>query len=195
MDIKKMIEKLIDEIQKDGKLGAQFEKEPVKVIEGIIGKDLPDDVVEKIIDGVKAKIAMEKVGDALDMLDGALDKEAMTRNVRKTFAENITKNTETRPIDKYDYIVIDTPPVNVVTDAMGVSKSVAGIFLILKYGSTTFDEAEQAMKTISLANMNMLGFIMNDIKNKGNGSTYSKSKYSDYGYGDEPKEKSDKENK
>ncbi|MBQ3139546.1 MAG: polysaccharide biosynthesis tyrosine autokinase [Ruminococcus sp.] len=97
--------------------------------------------------------------------------------------------------DKYDYIIIDTPPVNVVTDAMGVSKSVAGIFLILKYGSTTFDEAEQAMKTISLANMNMLGFIMNDIKNKGNGSTYYKSKYSDYGYGEEPKEKSDKENK
>ena len=74
MDIKKMIENLIEEIQKDGKLGAQFEKEPVKVIENIIGKDLPDDIVEKIIDGVKAKIAMDKVGDALDMLDGALDK-------------------------------------------------------------------------------------------------------------------------
>lgn len=69
-----MIENLIDEIQKDGKLGAQFEKEPVKVIENILGKDLPDDVVEKIIDGVKAKISMEKVGDVLDMLDGALDK-------------------------------------------------------------------------------------------------------------------------
>lgn len=74
MDIKKMIENLIDEIQKDGNLGAQFEKEPVKVVESIIGKDLPDDVVEKIIDGVKAKIGMEKVGGALDMLEGALGK-------------------------------------------------------------------------------------------------------------------------
>ena len=36
MNIKKMIENLIDEIKKDGKLGAQFEKEPVKVIENII---------------------------------------------------------------------------------------------------------------------------------------------------------------
>ena len=42
----------------------------------------------------------------LALIDGALDKEAMTRNVKKTFAENITKNTETRPIDKYDYIVV-----------------------------------------------------------------------------------------
>ena len=74
MNVKEMIENLIDEIQKDGKLGAQFEKEPVKVIEKIIGKDLPDDVVEKIVDGVKAKIGMGKVSGALDMLDGALGK-------------------------------------------------------------------------------------------------------------------------
>ena len=74
MNPKKMIENLLEEIQKDGKLGEQFEKDPVKVIENVIGKDLPDDVVEKIITGVKAKIGMEKVGDALDMLDGALDK-------------------------------------------------------------------------------------------------------------------------
>ncbi len=74
MNIKKIIENLIDEIQKDGKLGAQFEKEPVKVIENVVGKDLPDDVVEKIIDAVNGKIGMEKVGDALDMLDNALGK-------------------------------------------------------------------------------------------------------------------------
>ena len=74
MNPKKMIENLIDEIKKDGKLGEQFEKDPVRVIENIIGKDLPDEIVEKIIDGVNAKISMEKVGNALDMLDGALDK-------------------------------------------------------------------------------------------------------------------------
>ena len=41
----------------------------------------------------------------LALIDGALDKEAMTRNVRKTFAENITKNVEIRPIEKYDYVI------------------------------------------------------------------------------------------
>ena len=82
MNIKKMIENLIDEIQKDGKLGAQFEKEPVKVIENILGKDLPDDIVEKIVAGVKAKISMDKAADALDMLDGALSK-VLTNKGRK----------------------------------------------------------------------------------------------------------------
>lgn len=74
MDVKKMIEKLINEIKKDGKLGTQFKKDPVKVIENIIGKDLPDDVVEKIVDGVKAKISIDKAADALDKIDDALDK-------------------------------------------------------------------------------------------------------------------------
>ena len=74
MDIKKMIQKLIDEIEKDGKLGTQFKNDPVKVIENIIGKDLPDDVVEKIVDGVKAKVNLDKAVDAIDKLDDALDK-------------------------------------------------------------------------------------------------------------------------
>lgn len=79
MDVKNMIENLLEEIQKDGKLGEQFEKEPVKVIEGIIGKDLPDDIVEKIVDGVKAKVGIDKATGALNMLEGALGKVDMDK--------------------------------------------------------------------------------------------------------------------
>lgn len=74
MDVKKMIEKLVDEIQKEGKLGTEFKKNPVKVIEDIIGKDLPDDIVEKIVDGVNAKIHLDKAADAIDKIDDMLDK-------------------------------------------------------------------------------------------------------------------------
>ncbi len=74
MNLKKVVKNLIEEIQKDGKLGEQFEKEPVKVIESVVGKDLPDDVVEKIVVAVKANVNMDKATDAVDMLDDALDK-------------------------------------------------------------------------------------------------------------------------
>ena len=74
MDVKKMIEKLIDEIQKDGKLGTEFKKNPAKVIENIIGKDLPDDVVEKIVDGVNVKVSLDKAMDAIDKIDDMMDK-------------------------------------------------------------------------------------------------------------------------
>jgi hypothetical protein len=48
----------------------QFEKEPVKAIEKIIGIDLPDDVIMKIIDGVKAKLTIDGVSKTADVLKG-----------------------------------------------------------------------------------------------------------------------------
>lgn len=74
MDVKQIIEKLIDEIQKDGKLGTQFKENPAQVIESIIGQDLPNEIVEKIVDGVTAQVNLEQAFDTIDMIDDALDK-------------------------------------------------------------------------------------------------------------------------
>ena len=68
MDIKATVEKAVKKLMDDPKLLKKFEKEPVKVIEELIGVDLPDDVVEPLIDGIKAKLAASKVGDALQGL-------------------------------------------------------------------------------------------------------------------------------
>ena len=70
MDIKQQINKIVEEISKNRDIKEQFEKEPVKVIEKIIGVDLPDDVVMKIIDGVKAKLTMDSVSKVTDTLKG-----------------------------------------------------------------------------------------------------------------------------
>ena len=50
-----------------------FEKEPVKAIEKVTGIDLPDDVVNKIIDGVKAKLTIDNVSKAADVLKGVFN--------------------------------------------------------------------------------------------------------------------------
>ena len=63
-------DKIIEEVSKNPNIKEQFEKEPVKVIEKIIGIDLPDDVVMKIIDGVKAKLTVDGVSKAADALKG-----------------------------------------------------------------------------------------------------------------------------
>lgn len=56
---------MVDKLQSDDKLMAQFKKEPVKALEKILGVDLPDDVIEKIIDAVKAKLTVDDIGDLL----------------------------------------------------------------------------------------------------------------------------------
>ncbi len=70
MDIKGQINKIVEEVSKNPDIKEQFEKEPVKVIENLIGIDLPDDVVMNIIDGVKAKLTLDNVSKAADALKG-----------------------------------------------------------------------------------------------------------------------------
>ncbi len=84
--------------------------------------------------------------------------------------------------EKYDYIIIDTPPVNVVTDAMSIGKYVSGILLVMRYGGTTFDEASNAIRKIEFAEMNMLGFVLNYVQRRHGTGSYYRSRYSRYKY-------------
>ena len=70
MDIKGKIEEIVNKLKNDKGLMDKFQKEPVSTVEGLIGVDLPNDQVEKIADGIKAKLSMDKLGGALGGLFG-----------------------------------------------------------------------------------------------------------------------------
>lgn len=74
MDIKEQIKKAVESISKDKKLQEQFQKEPVKALDSILGVDLPDDVINQVIQGVKAKLTVDNVSDAVDALKGLFSK-------------------------------------------------------------------------------------------------------------------------
>ena len=61
MDIKEQIESIVEKLQKDKALQAQFKKDPVKAVEKLLGVDLPDGVIEKVVAGVKTKLSLEDV--------------------------------------------------------------------------------------------------------------------------------------
>ena len=67
-EIKALIKKLADKFQSDDEIKELFKKDPIKAVEKILGVDLPDDVVKKIIDGVKASITIEDAKDLLGSL-------------------------------------------------------------------------------------------------------------------------------
>ena len=70
MDIKAKIEELVNKIKSDKDLLAKFQKDPITTVEGLLGIDLPNDQVEKIVDGIKAKIDLDKLGGMLGGLFG-----------------------------------------------------------------------------------------------------------------------------
>ena len=65
MDIKAKIEEIVKKLMNDKSLMAKFERNPVSVIEELIGIDLPDQQVNQLIEGISAKIKLEQVGDVL----------------------------------------------------------------------------------------------------------------------------------
>lgn len=68
MDIKARIEEVVGKIKNDPQLMEKFKKDPVKAVEGVLGVDLPDDLVEKLVTGVKARLAGDNLSGALDSL-------------------------------------------------------------------------------------------------------------------------------
>ena len=64
MDIKEQIKKMVEKITSDKEVQEQFQKEPVKALESVLSVDLPDEMIEQVIQGVKAKLTADKLSDA-----------------------------------------------------------------------------------------------------------------------------------
>ena len=76
MDIKEKIADIVEEVvaklKADDSLLKDFKLEPVKVLEKLIGKDLPDEQIEKVIDLIKAKLAADDIADTVNDVKDAL---------------------------------------------------------------------------------------------------------------------------
>ncbi|MCI9143923.1 MAG: hypothetical protein HFH87_15135 [Lachnospiraceae bacterium] len=74
MDVKEQITKAVDKITRDKSLQEQFKKDPVKALENVLGVDLPDDIINQVVQGVKASLTADKISDSVDALKGFLKK-------------------------------------------------------------------------------------------------------------------------
>ena len=70
LDIKAKIEEIVEKIKGDKTIGERFQKEPTKTVEGLIGVDLPEEQIDGIVEGIKAKLNFDKLGDTLGGLFG-----------------------------------------------------------------------------------------------------------------------------
>ncbi|MBQ9921737.1 MAG: hypothetical protein IJO52_06100 [Clostridia bacterium] len=74
MDIKAKIEELVEKIKSDKALQKKFTEDPVSAVEQLIGIDLPNDQIEKIVDGIKAKITADDIGSLVGSILGKFKK-------------------------------------------------------------------------------------------------------------------------
>lgn len=84
---------------------------------------------------------------------------------------------------KYDYIVIDTAPIGLVTDAQLLAKSADAVIYILRQGYTYYEQLKSADELYRSGKIKHMGMLINDVELK-RGNAYGYGKYGS-GYYDE----------
>ncbi|MBQ9947122.1 MAG: hypothetical protein IJO91_01920 [Oscillospiraceae bacterium] len=75
MDIKAKIDEIVEKVKNDGNFAEKFKNEPIKAVEEVLGVDLPDDVIQNVIDGVKSKVSFDGIADKIGGLFGGFGKK------------------------------------------------------------------------------------------------------------------------
>ena len=83
--------------------------------------------------------------------------------------------------ESFDYVIIDTAPVNVVTDSIIVAKYSDSVLLVVRDDATPVSHIQDAVSAISDSGTPILGSIYNNVEKTSSSAGYGG--YSGYGYG------------
>lgn len=74
MDIMEMlkdkIEEIVEKIKTDKDIAAKFQRDPIALVEELLGVDLPNEQLESVVNAIKAKVDLDKVSGLLGGLFG-----------------------------------------------------------------------------------------------------------------------------
>ena len=74
--------------------------------------------------------------------------------------------------EEFKYIILDTPPLQAVTDAQVLSTKADGILLVVKAGSTKKDAVLNSVDLIEKVHGKVIGIVLNGVLNKKNNYYY-----------------------
>jgi capsular exopolysaccharide synthesis family protein len=103
---------------------------------------------------------------------GTLHENASELITNKRIMELISKVS-----GSFDWVLIDSPPVLVFSDAVDLARAVDAVLLVVRGAQTTYEVAQRAKS--SFANSRVLGVVLNDVKNPPRRESY----YTYYYYG------------
>lgn len=85
---------------------------------------------------------------------------------------------------QYDFIILDSPPVNMVTDAVLLSPRSDGVLFLVRANLTERGAVIHAVEQLEYAKAKILGFVLNDVNmEKTRYGNYRYKRYRRYGYG------------
>ena len=85
-------------------------------------------------------------------------------------------------VQDYDYIIMDTPPLEAMSDAAILTKYATDVILVVRQNMTEKSEIDAVIGKLELAKAKILGFVFTCVAE--NGKDSYRKKYYDYGYAD-----------
>ena len=80
-------------------------------------------------------------------------------------------------LEQADIVILDTPPVLSVTDAVVLAPAVDGVLLVVKPGTTKQAAFKQALTQLNQVGANLLGVVVNEVGGRGAYNNYYYRKY------------------
>ena len=93
-----------------------------------------------------------------------------------------------RLLGRVDMVVVDSPPVMAVTDAVILARESDGVLLVVNPGTTYREAAVRARRQLEALGARVLGFVFNDAPVDGRRGYYGYAYYGYHAYGEEPEE-------
>lgn len=140
-------------------------------ISGIVG------FTNIIADNLKLSEIVYPFNETLDILPSG----TMPPNPSEILSSNKMKNFLIEASMAYERIIIDSPPINAVTDAQILSGITDGTLLIISSGKTNIESAKRAKELLLKANANILGVVLRRVKVRSGKHSYSGYYYSEEG--------------
>ena len=101
--------------------------------------------------------------------------------------------------ERYDYVIYDTPPMLLVSDALAVAPIVDGTVVVARHLRSYMNDLAKVLNTLRFAKINILGVVVNDyqreVKKILGYKQYYSAKYYAYGYGKKTEDNESEENK
>ena len=85
--------------------------------------------------------------------------------------------------EEFDYVVVDTPPLLMVSDAAVVAAKCDGAILVARFGRATKDSVRSAVATLRQVNADLLGAVLTMAPKRSSGYGYGYGHGYGYGYG------------
>lgn len=81
-------------------------------------------------------------------------------------------------MQEYEFILIDLPPINLVSDAIVISKDVQGLIMTVREGYSSKTELNDAISKLNTIGIRILGFVLTDVE--GRDKYYRRYRYGKY---------------